>query len=113
VSAPTAPPSAPAAPPPRERTNAVTPPAVAAAAAAVEESPAPEEAAEPEPAAPTPAPMGPLRLEAITQNNDGPVAVINGQVVRVGDRIGASTVVRIGVAEVEIETDGLRRVLRF
>jgi hypothetical protein len=31
----------------------------------------------------------------------------------VGDRIGASTVVRIGAAEVELETDGKRHVLKF
>jgi hypothetical protein len=56
---------------------------------------------------------GPLRLEAIAQRDGQPVAVVSGQLVRVGDLIGTSTVVRIGVAEIELETDGVRRILRF
>ena len=56
---------------------------------------------------------GPLRLEAIAQRDGQPVAVVSGQLVRVGDVIGASTVVRIGAAEIELETDGVRRILRF
>jgi hypothetical protein len=63
--------------------------------------------------APAAAPAAALRLEAISQRDGQPVAVVNGQLVRVGDQIGAATIVRIGVAEIEIETDGLRRVLRF
>jgi hypothetical protein len=55
----------------------------------------------------------PLRLEAISARDGAPVAVVSGQMVRVGDRIGSTTIVRIGVAEVEVETDGVRRVLRF
>lgn len=78
--------------------------------------PAEPPAAEDEPAAEPveeQAAAGPLRLEAISQREGEPVAVVSGEMVRVGDRIGPSTVVRIGVTEVELETDGRRHVLRF
>jgi uncharacterized membrane protein len=107
-------------------TRAVAPAARPAAEAApveparVEPAPAAEPEPEAEPAAAddasvgdAPSPAGPLRLEAISAQGGEPVAVVSGQVVRVGDRIGASTVVRIGVTEIELETDGLRRILRF
>lgn len=54
-----------------------------------------------------------LQLQAISERDGAPVAVVSGQMVRVGDRIGSGTVVRIGAAEVEIETDGKRQVLTF
>jgi hypothetical protein len=105
------------------------PPAAGSAAAAPSETPA-TEPAEVEPAEPAPEPEegvaaeaaadpaatpeeAPLRLQAIAERDGQPVAVVNGQVVRVGDRIGASTVVRIGAAEIELDTGGLRRILRF
>jgi hypothetical protein len=65
-------------------------------------------------ATPTPAPAAEaLQLQAISERDGAPVAVVSGQMVRIGDRIGNGTVVRIGAAEVEIETDGQRRVLKF
>jgi hypothetical protein len=82
---------------------------------ATEPAPEPEEGVAAEAAA-DPAPAAeeaPLRLQAIAERDGQPVAVVNGQVVRVGDRIGASTVVRIGAAEIELDTGGLRRILRF
>jgi hypothetical protein len=115
-------PAAPAAPAPATRAVATPVPTAAAPAdagpaqgeAAGPAAEAVEEPADPEPAADSaPAALAVLRLEAITARGGQPVAVISGQVVQVGDRIGASTVVRIGVAEVEIETSGLRRILRF
>jgi hypothetical protein len=97
--------SNPPATPPPVATTPAAPPAVAAG-----DEPEPEPA---EPAAAAPPPAGPLRLEAIAERDGQPVAVVSGQVVRVGDRIGSSTVIRIGTAEIELETDGLRRILRF
>jgi hypothetical protein len=72
-----------------------------------------EDTAEAAPAPPAAAADQPLRLEAITERDGQPVAVVSGQVVRVGDQIGAATIVRIGVAEIEIETAGRRRIIRF
>jgi hypothetical protein len=94
----------------------------AAGSAPTEAEPASEPEPEPEPEDETTqaaasgtvsGPTAPLRLEAISARDGAPVAVVSGQMVRVGDRIGQSTVVRIGAAEIEIETDGVRRVLRF
>jgi hypothetical protein len=68
------------------------------------------------PVEPTPAPAAAieaLQLQAISVRDGQPVAVVSGQMVRVGDRIGGGTVVRIGAAEIEIETDGNRQVLKF
>jgi hypothetical protein len=56
---------------------------------------------------------GELRLEALSEQDGVAVAVINGQLVREGDRIGDATVVRIGAQEVEVDAGGRRRVLRF
>jgi hypothetical protein len=54
-----------------------------------------------------------LQLQAISERDGAPVAVVSGQMVRVGDRVGSGTVVRIGAAEIEIETDGKRQILKF
>lgn len=68
------------------------------------------------PVQPTPVPAAAveaLQLQAISERDGQPVAVVSGQMVRVGDRIGGGTVIRIGAAEIEIETDGMRQVLKF
>jgi hypothetical protein len=54
-----------------------------------------------------------LVLEAIADRNGERVAVLSGRLVREGDVFGATRVLRIGNSEVEIETSGVRRVLRF
>jgi hypothetical protein len=56
---------------------------------------------------------GDLRLQAIAERDGHPVALINDRLVREGDSFDGVTVLRIGVAEVEIEVRGQRRVLRF
>lgn len=94
---------------PRERPHAEAPAAEADVPVADAEEPAAEASEAPEAATVT----GPLRLEAIAQRDGQPVAIVSGQMVRVGDRIGAGTVVRIGTIDVEIETDGRRQILRF
>lgn len=76
--------------------------------AAATRSPVPEDA-------PSPGPSGPaeLRLEALSQRDGHPIAVVSGHLVREGDRFDNVRVLRIGDAEVEIEVDGQRRVLSF
>lgn len=76
--------------------------------------PAPSPAAEPSeaPLSLQPAPEA-LVLEAIAERDGERIAVLSGRLVREGDVFGATRVVRIGGSEVEIETAGVRRVLRF
>jgi hypothetical protein len=120
---PGAPPSGPAfsrAPAPTPGTASVGPPATPAPAAVV---PPPEPrrlsvpeaqpaAAEAPPSAPAPA-TDDLRLNAISQRDGRPVALINDRLVFEGDAFDDVKVLRIGEAEVEIEVRGRRRVLRF
>ena len=67
------------------------------------------------PSSPTPSPPSELelRLNAITQQDGRPVAVLNDRVVREGDVFDGIHVIRIGEAEVEVEVNGKRRVVRF
>jgi hypothetical protein len=70
------------------------------------------------PAASTPPkaqPLAPpeLRLNAISRQNDTPVAVLNDRLVREGDAFDGIRVIRIGETEVEVEVRGQRRILRF
>ena len=64
---------------------------------------------------PSPSPTGEveLRLNAITQQEGRPVAVLNDRVVREGDIFDGIHVIRIGEAEVEVEVNGKRRIVRF
>ena len=52
-------------------------------------------------------------LQAISERDGKPIAVLNSRVVHEGDHFDGVTVVRIGADEVEIEEQGHRRVLRF
>jgi hypothetical protein len=54
-----------------------------------------------------------LQLQAISQREGKPVAVLNNRVVHEGDHFDGVTIVRIGADEVEIEVQGRRRTLRF
>jgi CRP-like cAMP-binding protein len=54
-----------------------------------------------------------LRLNAISQQDGRPVAILNDRLVREGDIFDGIRVVRIGEAEVEVEVDGKRRIVRF
>ena len=54
-----------------------------------------------------------LRLNAISQRDGQPVALVNDRLVREGDSFDGVRVLRIGEAEVEVEVRGQRRVLRF
>jgi hypothetical protein len=54
-----------------------------------------------------------LRLNAISQRDGRPVALINDRLVFEGDAFDGVKILRIGEAEVEVEVRGKRRVLRF
>ncbi len=54
-----------------------------------------------------------LRLNAISQRDGRPVALINDRLVFEGDGFDGVKVLRIGETEVEVEVRGVRRVLRF
>lgn len=63
---------------------------------------------------PAPSPSAPaLVLQAITIQDGRPVALINDRLLREGDEIAGLRVLRIGDAEVEVEANGVRTILRF
>jgi hypothetical protein len=72
-----------------------------------------------EPKAPSPAPPADeeaapeLRLNAISTQDGRPVAILNDRLVREGDAFDGIRVLRIGEAEVEVEVNGRRVVVRF
>ena len=63
--------------------------------------------------APPADPASGLQLQAISQRDGKPVAILSNRLVREGDHFDGITVVRIGAEEVEIEVQGRRRTLRF
>ena len=66
------------------------------------------------PPAPRGGAAGPeLRLNAISRQDDRPVAILNDRLVREGDLFDGIRVIRIGETEVEVEVQGQRRVIRF
>jgi hypothetical protein len=86
----------------------VTPPSPAPRRLAPTPAPKPSEEPSPEPSGPAE-----LRLEALSQRDGHPIAVVSGHLVREGDVFDNVRVLRIGEGEVEIEVDGKRRVLAF
>lgn len=59
-------------------------------------------------------PSAPLVLQAISERDSHPIAVISDQLVREGDQLGAVRVLRIGAEFVDIRLDnGLTETLRF
>ncbi len=122
-----APPSLPAPPP----TPAVAAPALPAPALVRREPPTPVPRPEPARVAPKPAvdtpPLaaavvppartatpdpGP-RLQAISERDGQPIAIINDHLVRVGDEVDGIRVLAIRIDEVDIEVGGRRTTLRF
>ena len=66
------------------------------------------------PTAPPADAAGPdLKLQAVSEQDGQPVAVLNGRLVRAGDSFDGVTVIRIGAGEVEVEVGGRRRTLTF
>lgn len=54
-----------------------------------------------------------LHLNAISQRDGRPVALINDRLLFEGDSFDGVRILRIGESEVEVEVQGKRRVLRF
>jgi hypothetical protein len=70
------------------------------------------------PGSPPPPATGPsgtddLRLNAISQRDGRPLALINDRLVFEGDSFDGVKILHIGEEEVEVEVRGRRRVLRF
>ncbi len=66
------------------------------------------------PSSPATAPSPPaLVLEAISERDGRPIALVSDHLVREGDAFDGVTIVRIGEAEVEVEWRGQRRILHF
>jgi hypothetical protein len=76
-------------------------------------SPAPVEPRKPAPSVSAASPAPDLRLNAISQQDGRPVAILNDRLVREGDSFDGIRVLRIGEAEVEVEVGGVRRVIGF
>lgn len=120
---PAAPAAAAEAPPPALPVAALPPPAPRVAPVAPTPEPPPvlvvaAQRATPRPAEPTPQPTPAARdltLQAVTEQNGVPVALINDRLMRVGDAFEGVKVIRIdpGEVEVEVEATGQRRVLTF
>jgi hypothetical protein len=81
------------------------PPAVASSAAPSSHSSAPLPQASPSP--------HDLVLNAISEQDGHPVALINDRLVREGDEFDGVKILHIGETEVEVEHGGQRRVIRF
>jgi hypothetical protein len=77
---------------------------------AAEEAPAPSSAA---PAGERTPGADDLQLNAISQRDGRPIALINDHLVFEGDSFDGVRILRIGETEVEVEVRGKRRVLRF
>lgn len=54
-----------------------------------------------------------IELQAITQRDGRPIAIVNGRLVREGDSFDGIRVLRIGAAEIEVEVKGQRRTIGF
>ena len=95
------------------------PPATAPARSAAPGVAAPAGAAAPAREAAPPPPPAPLvpetvyTLQAVTQQDGVPVAIVNGQLVRVGDEVEGARVLRIEPESVELEKGGRRIVVGF
>jgi hypothetical protein len=90
----------------------VAPPAAedTARASVSSSTPAPVAAAAP---AAMPAAEPVLRLQAISQRDGQPIAIVNDHLVRVGDEIDGIRVLAIRAEEVDVEFHGRRTTLRF
>lgn len=113
---PTAPPATYAAPTlPAVVREATPPPAPSRTVAPADPAAAgPQATLAPVPEALVPAPVEPtFALQAVTEQDGQPVAIVNGQLVRVGDMIEGAQVVRIDAQMVELTKDGRRFVVSF
>lgn len=89
------------------------PPTLAAAETDAAQAPTPA-AASAQPAAPAaPVPSPAFTLQAISEREGRPVAIVNDRLVREGDSIDGARIARIAKDEVELEIAGKRVLLRF
>jgi nucleoid-associated protein YgaU len=103
--------AAPPTPPPARRASV---PSVRSAASAEPPAPAPADDDTSDNAArPGSPPSDGLRLNAISERDGRPVALINDRLLFEGESFDGVRILRIGEAEVEVEVHGKRRVLRF
>lgn len=102
----------PAPTPPAAREEPVPAPATGGPVTPDRSTSAEDESARPSAPAQPPA-AGTLRLNAISQRDGRPVALINDRLLFEGDSFDGVKVLRIGEAEVEVEVHGRRRVLTF
>ncbi len=93
---------------------AATAPAPAPVAFATPTAPAELPAASVDVAAPAPTPApARLVLQAISERDGRPVALISDHLLREGDTLDGARILHIGETEVELELDGRRLTLRF
>ena len=59
------------------------------------------------------APDAGLRLQAISERDGQPIAIVNDRLVRVGDEVDGMRVLAIRATEVDVEIKGRRTTLRF
>jgi hypothetical protein len=107
--------TAPPAVAPPERRRLTVPPSAAGPGSPPGSSPADGEvlATSPVPSRGTAPGPDDLRLNAISQRDGRPVALINDRLVFEGDGFDGVKVLHIGEAEVEVEVGGRKRILRF
>lgn len=61
----------------------------------------------------SPAPDAGLRLQAVSERDGQPIAIVNDRLVRVGDEVEGMRVLAIRATEVDVEIKGHRTTLRF
>jgi len=63
--------------------------------------------------APSPSPFSDLKLQSIIYRNENPVALINGQMVLVGDEVRKARVVKIDRRSIVVERNGETNEMRL
>lgn len=65
------------------------------------------------PADTPPEPAADVVLQAVTERDGRPLAIVNGRLVREGDSFDGIRILRIGSSEIEVEVKGKRRTVGF
>jgi hypothetical protein len=96
-----------------EVVKTVPAPPVGVSRAVAGTEPAAETAVPPIRVVPSPLPDPALRLQAISERDGQPVAIVNDHLVRIGDEFDGMRVLAIRDTEVDVEIRGRRVTLRF
>jgi hypothetical protein len=99
--------------PAAERVAAARPVPRTPTAVTPREPAAPAGATERAAAATSPAPEQGLRLQAVSERDGQPIAIVNDHLVRVGDEVDGMRVLAIRATEVDVEIKGRRMTLKF